>query len=256
MKLIQLGIIVALLFFALFGCQQAKETECFEHVDVSLSGDFVFDSITPSLVLPDTLGPKLEAAGLIDIQTLHEGIMVDLKYASADNFMHTNVYGGLSRAFLQPEVANRLVKVQRYLDEHHPDLCLLVYDAVRPRSVQKIMWDLLDSIPVHERTKFVSNPKNGSLHNYGCAVDLTLFDKKKGGVLDMGAAYDDIRKIAYPQLEAQFLQSGELTKEQHQNRLLLRNAMKQGGFWVLPTEWWHFNAYHRENAKAKYAIIE
>jgi D-alanyl-D-alanine dipeptidase len=254
--MIQSYIIGATLLLVSWSCVRSEESDCMEDIDAQLTEENLPETLPITNVLRDTLGPKFEAAGLIDVQTVHAGIMVDLKYASEDNFMRTNVYGGLTRAFLQPEVAQRLAKVQHYLDEQHPDLCLLVYDATRPRSVQKIMWELLDSIPTYERSKFVSNPANGSIHNYGCAVDLTLFDKAKGQVLDMGADYDDIRKIAYPELEAQFLKSGELTKEQHQNRLLLRNAMKQGGFWVLPTEWWHFNAYHRNNAKAKYAIIE
>jgi zinc D-Ala-D-Ala dipeptidase len=247
---------IFVLLWLFSSCQHGEDQYCLPHEDINEFPIAKVDSIQELIPFPDTLGPKLEAAGLIDIQTIHPRILVDLKYASEDNFMHTNVYGGLQRAFLQPDVAHRLGKVQNYLDDHHPGIRLLVYDAVRPRSVQQYMWNLLDSIPVQQRVKFVSNPKSGSLHNYGCAVDLTLYSDSTMQPLDMGAEYDDMRKIAYPELESYFLDSNELTKEQYDNRLLLRKAMRQGGFWVIPTEWWHFNAYSRDQAKQLFKSIE
>ena len=72
----------------------------------------------------------------------------------------------------------------------------------------------------------------------------------------MGANYDDMRKIAYPELETHFLSTGELTKEHYENRQLLRKAMKQGGFWDIQTEWWHFNAHSRDAAKMLYEEVE
>jgi D-alanyl-D-alanine dipeptidase len=205
--------------------------------------------------LEDTIATKIIAAGLVKVQSINPAIRVELKYATTDNFMNTNVYGGFKDAYLQPEVAERLGKVQDYLLENHPEYSLLIYDAVRPRSVQQFMWDLLDSIPVNQRAKFVSNPKNGSLHSYGCAVDVTLW-KEGDGPVDMGAGYDDMRKIAYPEFESHFLSTGELTSEQYANRQLLRKAMRQGGFWVIQTEWWHFNAHSRDTAKKLYDIVE
>jgi D-alanyl-D-alanine dipeptidase len=135
-----------------------------------------------------------------------------------------------------------------------PKLHLLIYDAVRPVSVQQKMWDALDTIPFEERTKFVSNPASGSIHNYGAAVDLTISDAS-GNPIDMGAGYDDIRQIAYPRLEEQFLASGELTSEQLENRKLLRKVMGSQGFKNITTEWWHFNACSRNEAKQKYTIL-
>lgn len=239
-----------------FSCERKEEQSCISDEEWMLANEILHESSSLDAPPIDTLGPILEAAGLTDVQTIQPRIMVDLRYSTTDNFMKTNVYGGLNRAFLQPEVAVRLAKVQDYLDENHPELRLLIYDAVRPLSVQQFMWDILDSIPVYERTKFVSNPKHGSLHNYGCAVDVTLHSDSLGHVLDMGAGYDDSRKIAYPEMETHYLKTGELTKEQHANRLLLRKAMKAGNFWVLPTEWWHFNAFHRAQAQTKFQVIE
>jgi D-alanyl-D-alanine dipeptidase len=157
-------------------------------------------------------------------------------------------------AYLQKDVAERLARCQVYLKSIDPDLHLLVYDAVRPVSVQQKMWDALDTIPVSDRTKFVSNPDNGSIHNYGAAVDLTICDAN-GTALDMGAGYDDIREIAYPRLEEQFLASGELTIEQVENRKLLRKVMASQKFTNIETEWWHFNACSRVLAKEKYSVM-
>ena len=116
------------------------------------------------------------------------------------------------------------------------------------------MWDVLD-MPIHEKTKFVSNPKNGSVHNYGAAVDITIAFKN-GQPLDMGADYDDIRLIAYPRHEKAYLDSGLLSTEQIENRKLLRETMKAGGFSGIQTEWWHFNRYSREVCKTLYPIVE
>lgn len=198
---------------------------------------------------------KKDMGGLVDIQSIEPSILIDLKYASTDNFMKQRLYFDIDRVYLQKDVAERLAKVQRYLQELRPDLTLLVYDGVRPLSVQWAMWKALDTIPVKERVKFVSNPASGSIHNYGAAVDLTLA-KKDGTPLDMGAGYDDIRKIAYPGWEAHYLKTGELTSQQVENRKLLRKVMQSQGFSNIKTEWWHFNACSRVQAKARYTILE
>jgi D-alanyl-D-alanine dipeptidase len=130
----------------------------------------------------------------------------------------------------------------------------LVYDGVRPLSVQKAMWEALDSIPPKQRSKFVSNPANGSVHNYGAAVDLTICDIN-GKPLDMGAGYDDIREIAYPSKEQFFLSKGLLTEKHIKNRQILRKVMNYQHFKNIPSEWWHFNACSRNEAKKKYKIV-
>lgn len=191
---------------------------------------------------------------LVDIRSINPNIQVDLKYATADNFMKMRLYERLRSAYLQKDVAERLSKSQELLSNLKSGYRLLVYDAVRPVSVQQKMWDALDSIPPSERGKFVSNPQNRSLHNMGAAVDLTIIDEK-GIPLDMGAGYDDIRKIAYPTLEQEFLAKGELTEKHISNRELLRKVMKSQGFRPLETEWWHFNACSRPQGKAKYKVL-
>jgi len=206
------------------------------------------------IIKPDTLEQKLIDAGLVDVQKIDSSILIDLRYSTFNNFMNEDVYGNLNKVYLQPSVANDLKKANDYLHQLDSNLTLLIFDGVRPRSVQQKMWDVLD-MPINEKTKFVSNPKNGSIHNYGCAVDLTIATID-GKPLDMGASFDEIGKIAYPRLEQQFLKSGELTQQQVDNRKLLRKVMRNGGFYNIQTEWWHFNRYNRNKAKEMFEIIE
>jgi D-alanyl-D-alanine dipeptidase len=201
------------------------------------------------------LSDSILRKGLVDVNKMNNAIVFDIKYATTDNFTKQQLYFKINRAYLQKDVADKLNKAQQVLTSLHSDYHLLIYDAIRPREVQYRMWNALDSIPVNERTKFVSNPKNGSIHNYGAAVDLTICDAS-GVPLDMGAGYDDIRKIAYPSLEKKFLASGELKPIHIENRKLLRKVMSAGGFTNIETEWWHFNACSRDQAKLKYKIVE
>jgi D-alanyl-D-alanine dipeptidase len=196
----------------------------------------------------------IKVNNLIDIQELNPEILVDLKYASSDNFMKTKLYSRLNRAYLQKDVALRLSNCQNYLSRIKPGYRLLIYDAVRPISVQQKMWYAMDSLPPIEREKYVSNPKNRSLHNYGVAVDLTVCDEK-GIPLDMGTKYDDFREIAQPIKEAYFLKVGELSKAQIKNRILLRTVMQNNGFTKIPTEWWHFNGCSMKKAVTMYQVL-
>ena len=253
-------------FGLLIGCENPSlDQECVEDNSAyeSVEQEEAMDSLEnfswkeeDTIELTCPLEDYIVEMGLIDIQTLDTTIMVDLRYATTNNFLALNMYGCLKRAYLQPQVAERLATVQDYLTTHHPHLRLYVFDAVRPLNVQQKMWDSLDSIPVIERIKFVSNPKNGSIHNYGAAIDLSIYDTEKDTLLDMGAGFDDMRLIAYPKWEEKFLAEGALTKEHIANRKLLREVMRKGGFWVLPTEWWHFNAYSRNQAKEMFELID
>lgn len=246
-----------LLVFWIYSCQNTeskidKNTENLTSISINILNDSTITIVEPEK--PDTLEQKLIDAGLTDIQSIDASFIVELKYATADNFMDTNIYGTLKKAYLQPEVAISLAAAQAYLKSIDSSLTLLIYDAVRPRSVQQFMWDYLD-LPISQKIKFVSNPKNGSIHNYGSAVDLTIANTN-GIALDMGAKYDEIGRIAYPRLEHTFLAKGELSQVQIDNRKLLRKVMKHAQFTGIGTEWWHFNRYPRWKAKSLYNIVE
>jgi D-alanyl-D-alanine dipeptidase len=192
---------------------------------------------------------------LTDVQSLNAQIQIELRYTGPHNFLGERLYRKINRAYLQRDVAKRLVRVQQSLHKAFPGYKLLVYDALRPVTVQQKMWEALDSLPPVERAKFVSNPKNLSLHNMGAAIDLTIQDDK-GKPLDMGAGFDDIRLIAYPIYEDSFLRTGVLSPQQVANRKLLRTLMKEQGFRQLPTEWWHYNACSRDEAKKMYKVYQ
>lgn len=247
-----------ILFFSvillIFSCGSLQEEKTVEKEVENQENDSVQEEIIVEVKDTCELEKHLIRSGLVDIQKAIPGILIDLRYSDTNNFMHTDVYGDLERIYLQPDVAEKLKIAQEYLQEIDSSLTLLVFDGVRPRSVQQIMWDTVN-IPINERGKFVSNPKNGSLHNYGAAVDLTIA-KLNGEELDMGTPYDDASPLSYPTMEAAYLEKGELTKEQIANRKLLRAALSKGGFWNIQTEWWHFNSCNREQAKSMYILIE
>ncbi len=241
--------------FLFFGCSTIYS--CSGHLGPHAESDYQ----TPKTLETDTSRVNIQIPSfimdstLVDVQTINHNIVVSLKYATTDNFMHQKLYKHITKAYLKKDVAERLASCQNYLTNIDSSLHLLIYDAVRPLSVQWEMWRALDTIPVSKRVKFVSNPKNKSLHNYGAAVDLTICRSDRTP-LDMGAEFDDIRPIAYPINESIFLKNGGLTKKQLDNRKLLRSVMRTEGFRNLETEWWHFNACSRSEAHKKYVVIE
>jgi D-alanyl-D-alanine dipeptidase len=243
---------LSLVILFLVSCRGEETKSVVNFPKISKEKETKIDTI---LEITENIQPRIGLEQLTDIQTIDPTIQVDLKYATSDNFMHQTLYKDIQHLYVQKEVAERLSKCQQLLKKTNPSLSLLIYDGVRPLSVQQAMWDALDTIPFKERTKFVSNPANGSLHNYGAAVDLTICEKG-GNPLDMGAGFDDIREIAYPKFESKFLASGQLTKQQIENRKLLRKVMKSQGFTNIQTEWWHFNACSRAIAKMKYEILK
>ena len=196
---------------------------------------------------------KLEEIGLVDIESLTDDIPVSLMYTRDDNFTGKILYIGLNRAYLHPEAAEALLKAQAILKEKHPELSLKVYDAARPMSVQKIMFDTVKGTP---QNIYVANPsKGGGLHNYGLAVDVTLCYAETGDTLTMGTHIDYLGERAQVSKEQKFLANGELSEEAYKNRLILREVMKSAGYKVLLTEWWHFNFKSLDEAKQSYTLI-
>lgn len=242
-----------ILLLGVWSCQTKKTEEKKKTDSVVTKKDSVIILQQPRI--PEVEQRMIEQ-GLVDIQTLDSTIMVELKYSTTDNFVKTDVYGDLTRAYLQPKPAEMLVKASKALQEKYPDYRLLVYDAARPLTVQHILWNLLDSIPPKKREDFVANPAMASIHNFGSAVDLTVYDNVSKKPLDMGTKYDFFGDLAYPRLEYKMLKEGKLTKEQVENRIILREAMKKSGYMRIESEWWHFNAISRAKAKSLYEIVE
>jgi D-alanyl-D-alanine dipeptidase len=192
---------------------------------------------------------------LVDIQELDPTLLVELKYSTTDNFMKMDVYGDLETCYLRKVPAEMLEKAHSILKENHPNLRLLIYDGLRPRSIQWTLWNTLSDVPELERTNFVADPRSGSIHNFGAAVDLTVAHKN-GVSLDMGTHYDYFGDLAFPRLEDSLVVVGDLKQEQVNNRLILRHAMTEAGFSPITTEWWHFDSFPYKETKTKFTIIE
>lgn len=194
----------------------------------------------------------LDSLGLVDIAEADSSIAIDLMYTRADNFTGVLLYEDLREAYLHPDAMESLKRAQRLLKERHPGYSLIVYDAARPLSVQQKMWDAVKGTPKYI---YVSNPsRGGGLHNYGLAVDISILDDK-GTPLPMGTPVDHLGKEAHITEEAALVAQGKLTEQERNNRLLLRQVMKEAGFRPLPSEWWHFNRVGRQTAKERYRVI-
>ena len=223
-----------------------------------LSGnDSAEEYVSKSLevLIPDTseLEFTLLDQGLVDIISVDPSIHTDIKYSTEDNFMSEEVYGDFDKCYLQPIVADMLSKAQTLLKERDSLLSLLIFDCVRPRSVQLKMWDIVKGT---DQQNYVAPPNGGgSMHNYGAAIDLGLIHLDTG-LVDMGTPYDFFGNLAQPRYEMQFLKSGELTQRQAQNRWILREVMKKAGFHVILSEWWHFNAFPRPEVRQRFKIVE
>lgn len=166
-------------------------------------------------------------ADLVDLTTLDPTIRLDIRYATTNNFTGA-VFYQQPRAFMQRPAAEAVVRVNQRLKEH--GLGLLIHDAYRPWHVTKMFWDATPD----DLKDFVANPKSGSRHNRGCAVDLTLYDLKTGRPIQMVAGYDEFSPRSFP------LYPGG-TARQRWYRRLLRQTMEVEDFTVYEYEWWHFD---------------
>jgi D-alanyl-D-alanine dipeptidase len=179
-------------------------------------------------------------------------LLIDLRYAGTNNFAGINIYHSFNRAFAHKLTAGKLEKARERLKKLKPGYKFIIFDALRPRSMQKVLWDLVAGT-VGE--KYFANPALGSLHSFGFALDLSITDEA-GRELDMGAGFDDFREIAQPQFEDRFLTEGLLTAQHITNRRFLRQIMEASGFIQLPNEWWHYDALPKEEVRAKYQIVD
>ena len=165
------------------------------------------------------------------------GIHIDLRYATADNFVGHDVYGSLDCAWLRREAADALRAAAVWLAGQRPGYVLSVLDALRPQRVQEQLWAELQGTPL---TLYLANPERGSIHSFGMAVDATVLDAA-GAAVDMGSGFDEMTLASHPDHEAEQLALGALTAAQLTERGWLRAAMRQAGFQAITTEWWHFD---------------
>ncbi len=170
---------------------------------------------------------------LVNLKEFIPGIILDIKYATSDNFTHQQIYKS-AEAYLRLPAAEALKKVQE--DLNLKGYGLKIFDAYRPYSAT------LKFYKVYPDTNFVAAPWDGSVHNRGCAVDLTLVDLKTGQELTMPTPFDDFTEKA----AAAYM---ELPEDILANRQLLQDEMTRHGFEIYDYEWWHFNFHGWENYK-------
>ena len=176
---------------------------------------------------PPVEPPPARTSDLVDITTIAPTIRLDIRYAGANNFMGFALYERPA-AFLQRPAAEALGRVAARLRAE--GYGLLVHDGYRPWFVTRMFWD---ATPDYAHM-FVADPAQGSRHNRGCAVDLTLYDLKTGEPVEMTGRYDEMSPRSYADYPGG-------TSRQRWLRDLLRAAMEAEGFAVLPEEWWHFD---------------
>lgn len=163
----------------------------------------------------------------VDIQKMNPTIVLDIRYATTNNFLHEAVYPE-ARCFLVKEAALKLNEVQKELQTI--GLGLKIFDGYRPLSVQKKMWKIMPN------PNYVANPKHGSRHNRGSAVDVTLVDST-GKELEMPTPFDNFTVRAHHDYM-------KLPAKIRRNRWILRTVMEKHGFKPIRTEWWHYDLKH------------
>ena len=176
---------------------------------------------------PPSEPPPKRAFDLVDLTTVDPSIKLDIRYASANNFLGFPLYER-SAAYLQRPAAEALGRVERSLKAK--GYGLLIHDGYRPWFVTKMFWD---ATPESAHV-FVADPSEGSRHNRGCATDLSLYDLKTGEEVEMTGGYDEMS----PRSFADYV--GGTTRERWL-RNLLRSEMEAQGFAVYPEEWWHYD---------------
>jgi D-alanyl-D-alanine dipeptidase len=162
---------------------------------------------------------------LVEIKKYIPEITLDLRYATSNNFMHRRMYT-TAKAFARLPVVKALQQVEAELKLQ--GLGLKIYDAYRPYSVTVNFYEMASD------TNFVADPRKGSKHNRGCAIDLSLINLKTGKELDMPTSFDSFSRKAGADYK-------DLPAQQIANRELLKTVMAKYGFRVISTEWWHYD---------------
>lgn len=162
---------------------------------------------------------------LVNLEDLSSEFAYEIRYATPNNFIGETLYD-CAKCLLRPEVADALVEANTYF--HEKGYRIRLYDCYRPLDVQKKMWA---KVP---RATYVGNPYgNGSIHNRGAAVDMTL-ETLEGCFVEMGSEYDHFGRAAHSD-------NHNLSEDILANRKLLFEGMRKYGFSPIRTEWWHFS---------------
>ncbi len=169
---------------------------------------------------------------MVDVLRKIPSVVLDLKYAGINNFMHAKLYPSLHTTYLRLPAANALKKVVADLESN--GLTIKIFDAYRPYSITEQMWEKVKD------GRYAADPAKGSGHNRGIAVDVTIVDLRTKKEITMPTGFDNFSDTAHQD----FMQ---LPAEVVKNRLLLKSTMEKYGFVPLETEWWHFSLSNANN---------
>ena len=200
------------------------------------------------------INQKLEAYGLVDIKKLVPKILSDIRYSTPNNFTGKILYKEPFGLYAVPTLAEAIADVSRWLEKNMPDYRLLLFDAARPLSVQKEMFEAVKGSTFEP---YVANPNDdllGGFHNYGLAVDITLADRY-GNRLDMGTDYDYFGVESHSFIEPYLLEKGKISPKALANRFLLYSVAGRFGLLPHPNEWWHFQLTYSEESKKTYQLL-
>ncbi|HEY5560926.1 MAG TPA: M15 family metallopeptidase [Clostridiaceae bacterium] len=220
-------IIIGLIFI---GCSKEKSISVKQNIKITPEEkDNSEDFLTPSPLKIKVID------SFVNIEDENPNIIVDLKYATTDNFVKKVVYP-FNICLLREESAVKLSKAE--LEFEKIGYKIKIWDGYRPVYVQKIFWSIVGD------SRFVANPSTGgSIHNKGCAVDMTLVNEK-GETIEMPSNFDDFTEKAYG--------SGAMTAVARSNLNILTTIMVKSGFKTIETEWWHFE----DVDSSKFQIID
>jgi D-alanyl-D-alanine dipeptidase len=274
-KIIGFIVLLAASLIFVVKSNQTKELQLEESKELEVvSHDVAFEVAPVAAAAQESGGvdfdPQMRDYGLVDIQELAPGVLVELKYSTTDNFVGKDMYGTLERAYLEKEFANRVVKAQEILQKSNSNYTLLIYDAARPISVQRYMRQIVEGTKWED---FVADGTKGGYHNFGVAVDLTIA-MLDGTPLDMGAGFDDFSEKAavkgtsdsdpatrtidvYRKFVRGLQNRGLITEDQANNRILLLEVMCEAGLVPYRREWWHFEYNESISViRSKYKLLD
>ncbi len=238
------------IYFKLYTINSRPSAAATTHVPLSENKILVTPDTSPTKVTPDaapievTLGPSItptvkpvkEIDGFVLLKDMDPDFIIDLRYAATDNFTKRKIYPD-DVCVLRKAAASKLRNANK--EFKNLGYKIKIWDAYRPVYVQRIFWNLVRD------SRFVANPDNGgSVHNKGCAVDLTLTDLN-GKELIMPSGFDDFSEKAYRN-------NSSMSAAAKNNLGLLTKIMKQNGFSVIDTEWWHYD----DSDSKKYGIVD
>jgi D-alanyl-D-alanine dipeptidase len=169
----------------------------------------------------------IDSLHMINLNKFIPNLNIEIRYAGNHNFMHTNMYPAhFNTVYVRKPVAIALKKIQQILNTK--GLSLKVWDAYRPYAVTVAFWNKIHDV------RYVANPAQGSGHNRGIAVDVTLVYLQSGMPLDMGTDFDNFTDSAHTSYQ-------QFSEEILSNRKQLKEIMTAYGFQTLSTEWWHYS---------------